>query len=414
MRILIVSQYFWPETFRINDLVKELVERGHNVSVLTGKPNYPQGKIYKGYGLFSHNRDEYYGAKVYRVPLIPRGKGTGLQLVFNYLSYVVTASTFVLFNRKKYDVSLTFAISPITQIYPALLHKRLYKSRAYLWVQDLWPESVTAAGKMSSPIILNRLTKMVKSIYEKTDGILLQSEAFIPSIMQKGNFKDKIQYVPNWAEDLFTQPLEGAQDKYKSILPKGFLVMFAGNIGEAQDFESIVNAAEKIRGIKDIKWVVVGDGRKKDWVEKEIKKRGLSDTIYLLGRYPLEEMPHFFNRADVLLLTLRNEEIFSLTIPSKVQSYLAFGKPIVSMINGISNKIINDAKCGFTAIAGDSDKLAENIVKAFYTPKETLNQLGMNGKAFYINEFDKKVIINRLEGIFKNNANFINLKRDIK
>lgn len=401
MRILIVSQYFWPETFRINDLVKELVERGHDVSVLTGKPNYPQGIIFKGYGFFSHNRDEYYGAKVYRVPLIPRGKGTGLQLVFNYLSYVVSASAFVAFNRKKFDVSLTFAISPITQMYPALLHKKLYGSRAYLWVQDLWPESVAAAGKMDSSAILKGLTKMVRSIYKKSDGVLVQSEAFIPSVLQKGILPDKVHYIPNWAEDIFTNQVEENINKYREIIPKGFIVMFAGNMGEAQDFESIVNAAERTRHIHDIKWVIVGDGRKREWVETEIKKRNLSDTFFLLGKFPVEEMPYFFSLADIMLLTLKDEDIFSLTIPSKVQSYLAFGKPIASMINGIGNKVINDANCGYTANAGDAEKLAENIIKAYNAPKETLVELGLNGKAYYEVEFGKAAIIDKLERAFE-------------
>lgn len=401
MRILIVSQYFWPETFRINDLAKELVERGHDVSVLTGKPNYPQGKIYKGYGFFSHNRDEYFGAKIYRVPLIPRGKGTGMQLVFNYLSYVVSASTFVAFNRKKFDVSLTFAISPITQMYPALLHKKLYGSRAYLWVQDLWPESVAAAGKMDSSSILKGLTKMVRSIYKKSDGVLVQSEAFIPSVLQKGVLPDKVHYIPNWAEDIFTKTVEENINKYWEIIPKGFVVMFAGNMGEAQDFDSIVNAAERTRHIHEIKWVIVGDGRKREWVETEIKKRNLSDTFFLLGRYPLEEMPYFFSLADIMLLTLKDEHIFSLTIPSKVQSYLAFGKPIASMINGIGNKVINDANCGYTANAANAEKLAENIIEAYNTPKDILVELGLNGKAYYMKEFEKGAIIDKLERVFE-------------
>lgn len=400
MKILIVSQYFWPETFRINDLATELVNRGHEVYVLTGKPNYPQGRIYKGYGVFSHRRDEFNGAKIYRVPLIPRRKGTGLQLITNYLSYVFSACTYVLFHKKRFDVSLTFAISPITQIYPALLHKKLYKSRAYLWIQDLWPESVTAAGKMNSPKVLCGLTKMVKNIYKRTDGILVQSEAFIPSVFDKGVSMDKINYIPNWAEDIFTKTVVTNKEKYKSVVPDGFVVMFAGNLGEAQDFESILDAAERTKHINEIKWVIVGDGRKKDWVEQKVAARELSETFFLLGRYPLEEMPYFFNLADIMLLTLKDEEIFSLTIPSKVQSYLAFGKPIASMINGIGNKVINDANCGFTANAGDSASLADNIIKAYKTPKETLAQLGTNGKAYYAKEFDKVSIIDKLEKIF--------------
>jgi len=402
MKILIVSQYFWPESFRINDLVTELVKRGHEVSVLTGKPNYPQGKLYKGYSLFSHRREEYNGAKVYRVPLVPRGNGKGFQLVVNYASYVISACTFVFFHKKRFDVSLTFAISPITQIYPALLHKKLYKSRAFLWVQDLWPESVTAAGKINSPIIIKWLTEMVKNIYKNSDGILVQSEAFIPSILQKGITGDKIKYIPNWAEDIFTKPLKGDSEKYRSIVPEGFVVMFAGNMGEAQDFESIVNAAERTRHIHDIKWVIVGDGRKREWVETEIKKRNLSDTFFLLGWFPVEQMPYFFSLADIMLLTLKDEDIFSLTIPSKVQSYLAFGKPIASMINGIGNKVINDANCGFTADAGNFEELAENVIKAYNTPTETLTEMGKNGKTFYEKEFDKGAIIDKLIITFEN------------
>lgn len=403
MKILVVSQYFWPETFLINDLVTDLVKKGHEVSVLTGKPNYPKGKFYEGYSMFTRPSEEYNGAKIYRVPLIPRRRGTGLQLFMNYVSFVFFASIFILFHRKKYDVSLTFAISPIIQIYPALLHKRIYKSRSFLWLQDLWPESVTAAGKMESEIAIKCLSRMVKGIYKNTDGILVQSKAFIPSIIEKGIDEDKIHYIPNWAEDIFTVSSEIGVNKFRDIVPEGFIVMFAGNIGEAQDFESIISAAEKTKHIKDIKWVIVGDGRKKKWVENEIIRKDLSDTFFLLGRYPVENMPYFFSLSDVMLLTLKDEEIFSLTIPSKVQSYLAFGKPIASMINGIGNKVIKDANCGFTAEAGDSNMLAENICNAHKMAPETLKELGKNGRKYYREEFDKSTIIEKLLNIFKEN-----------
>lgn len=403
MKILVVSQYFWPETFLINDLVTDLVKKGHEVSVLTGKPNYPKGKFYEGYSMFTRPSEEYNGAKIYRVPLIPRRRGTGLQLFMNYVSFVFFASIFILFHRKKYDVSLTFAISPIIQIYPALLHKRIYKSRSFLWLQDLWPESVTAAGKMESEIAIKCLSRMVKGIYKNTDGILVQSKAFIPSIIEKGIDEDKIHYIPNWAEDIFTVSSETGVNKFRDIVPEGFIVMFAGNIGEAQDFESIISAAEKTKHIKDIKWVIVGDGRKKKWVENEIIRKDLSDTFFLLGRYPVENMPYFFSLSDVMLLTLKDEEIFSLTIPSKVQSYLAFGKPIASMINGIGNKVIKDANCGFTAEAGDSNMLAENICNAHKMAPETLKELGKNGRKYYREEFDKSTIIEKLLNIFKEN-----------
>ncbi|HHX68354.1 MAG TPA: glycosyltransferase family 4 protein [Gallicola sp.] len=402
MKILISSQYFWPETFRINDLAEELQKRGHEVTVLTGKPNYPQGRFYKGYSFFTHNKDNYKGISVLRVPLFPRFNGKGLCLVLNYVSFVFFSCIYILFHRKKYDVSLTFATSPITQAYPALLHKRIYKSKAYLWVQDLWPESVVAAGKIKSNVLLKILNKIVKDIYKKSNKVLVQSKAFIPAILEKGIKKENIIYLPNWAEDLFTLNIVNNNDDQIEI-PNDFIVMFAGNIGESQDFESIINAAELTKKYINIKWVIVGDGRKKTWLENEIKKRQLDNSIILLGKHPVERMPYFFQKADVMLLSLKNEEIFSKTIPSKLQSYMAFGKPVIAMINGIGKKIIDDSECGFTTNAGNYVGLAENIIKAYNTPHEILVKMGTKGKLYYHKEFEKKNIIDRLIKIFEQN-----------
>jgi len=396
MRILIVSQYFWPETFRINDLAIELVQRGHEVFVLTGKPNYPKGKIFEGYHFFTWSREVYNGIKIFRVPIIPRGKASGAQLAVNYASYVLFACLFIFFKRYRFDVSLTFAISPITQVYPALLHKKLFKSRAYLWVQDLWPESVAAAGKVKSLKVLEILNQMVKFIYQKSDAVLVQSKGFIPSICEKGiNFR-KIFYIPNWAEDFFLNEPDPNLNKYRSLVPSGFVVMFAGNIGESQDFESILSAAEKTMHLNEIKWVILGDGRRRSWVENEVRNRKLSKTFFLLGSYPVEEMPYFFQFANLMLLPLKDEPIFSLTIPSKIQSYLASGKPIATMLNGVGNEVIREAGCGFIAKAGEYNKLAENILSAYSSQSEVLDKMGNRGKIFYEKEFQKQSVINRL------------------
>ena len=268
MKVLIVSQYFWPESFRINDLAVSLQRRGHQVHVLTGKPNYPQGKIYKGYNLFGSTKENYKGVKVYRVPLFPRGNGSGYRLALNYLSYVFFSCIYILLHPQKYDVTLTFAISPITQVYAALLHKRLHGSKSLLWVQDLWPESVSSAGNINSKAVMKLLTKMVKHIYKRTDKVLVQSEAFIPSVQDKGVTKEQLRYLPNWAEDLFSELKNTEMKKYQDSIPEGFKVMFAGNIGEAQDFNSIIKAANITKEFPEIKWVILGDGRKMR--EKEI------------------------------------------------------------------------------------------------------------------------------------------------
>ncbi len=404
MKILIVSQYFWPENFRINDLAVDLYKRGYDVSVLTGKPNYPQGKFYKGYSFLGFNKEYYNGVKIYRVPLIPRGNGTGLTLALNYISFVIFSCIFILFHTKKYDLTFTYAVSPITQVFPALLHKRLFSSKSFLWLQDLWPESVSAAGKVKSNILISLLNKMVKYIYKDTDKILVQSEAFISSVEEKGvNRLTKIRYVPYWAEDLFCNTINSNRDKFKSIMPDGFKVMFAGNIGEAQDFDSIINAVILTQEIPEIKWIFVGDGRKKAFLEKEIIRLNLKENIFLLGRFPLEEMPNFFIHADIMLVTLKKDNNFSKTIPSRIQSYMAFGKPIVGMLNGIGAQVLKEANCGYVCNSSDYVSLANNVMNAYRQKKEILKQKGINGKQFYDKNFSKVIIIDRLLKIFQEN-----------
>lgn len=399
MKILIVSQYFWPENFRINDLAVELLKKGYEVTVLTGKPNYPQGRFYEGYSFFGNSKDSFHGVRIIRIPVIPRGDGKGLMLAINYLSFVFFSCLYILLRPRKFDVTFTFAISPITQVFPALLHKWIYKSKTVLWIQDLWPESVSAAGKMNSKFVLNLLTGMVKLIYKRTDKILVSSKAFISSIESKGIDTDKISYLPNWSEDIFTDGLNVNSDKYSEIIPKGFVVMFAGNIGEAQDFDSILKAADLTKDFPDIKWVIVGDGRKKKWVEDEIENKGLSSTVLLPGRFPSKEMPALFSYADVTLVTLKDTEIFGLTIPSKIQAYMAFGKPIITMLNGIGSQIIKDAGCGFTSTAGDYKTLANNVIEASKLPKEALQEYGHNAKQYYNSNFSKDKIISDLDHI---------------
>jgi len=399
MNILIVSQYFWPEEFRVNDLAIDLVKRGNTVTVLTGNPNYPKGKFFKGYG-FKFMTENYQGIKIYRVPIIPRGKNS-LTLLLNYLSFAIMGSVFSLFHKIKYDKVFAINFSPITAVYPAIIYKIRHKTQLYLWVQDLWPESVSAAGNIKSSFVLNLLTKMVMHIYKNSDRVLLQSEAFTSSVEEKGVAKKQIGYIPNWAEDLYSDKSRISIGKYANIIPKGFIVMFAGNIGEAQDFDSILKAAEMTKQFSEIKWVIVGDGRKKAWVENEIIRLGLQETFFLLGRYPMEEIPSFFWCADIMLLSLKNEEIFSLTIPSKVQSYMAFGRPIIGMLNGIGSDLISKAGCGYVGVAGDFVLLADNVIKAYKEESDVLLNMGINGKKYYDQNFSKSIVIDRLIGILE-------------
>lgn len=400
MKITIVCQYFYPEEFKVNDLAEEWVKRGHNVTVLTGKPNYPKGKILNGYKFWGIQEEDYKGTRVIRVPLIPRGNGGGIRLALNYLSFVFFASLYVLTHRIETDRIFCFGTSPVLQMYPALLLKRKTGVNAFLWIQDLWPESVAAASGLKSGFVMNLLSKLVTGIYCRADILFVQSPAFFESVLSKGNFKDKLIYVPNWAEDVFMKEISDS-NKYESLMPNGFKVMFAGNIGAAQDFGSIIQTAFLTRHLPDIKWIIVGDGRMKSDIEQKVQSLKLSDTVFFLGRYPVEEMPDFFSLADVMLVSLKEEYIFSLTIPSKVQAYMASAKPIVTMLSGMGNKIVEEANCGLTAKSGDFKGLAKNVITVYHKTEEERSQLGLNGQAYYKIHFSKKVCIDKLDQIMK-------------
>jgi glycosyltransferase involved in cell wall biosynthesis len=393
MKILIVSQYFWPETFRINDLAAEFVLEGHEVTVITGNPNYPHGRFYQGYG-FNYSIETHEGIKIHRVPIIPRGKNN-LSLILNYISFALSGSIFTLFHKSSYDKIIAVNFSPITAVYPAIVYKKRKKTKILLWVQDLWPESVRAASNLKSGFIDKLLLAIVRNIYKNCDRIIVSNDGFKESIEEKGVKKEKIDYIPNWAEDLYEDKSKIDVEKFRSLMPDGFIVMFAGNIGEAQDFNSIIEATELTRNYQSIKWIVIGDGRKRVWLEDEILKRKLGSTVYILGRFPVEDMPSLFIHADVLLASLRNEYIFSLTVPAKIQSYMAFGKPILTMLSGAGNKIINEAKCGLIAESSDFKKLAENVIRVSSFNKIELSQLGENGKNYYDENFAKRLAISK-------------------
>lgn len=396
MKVLIVSQYFWPENFRINDLAAGLVERGHEVTVLTGIPNYPDGKFYSGYSLFRNRRENYKGVTVLRVPLIPRGNGGGLRLILNYISFAISASIIgPICCKGKYDLIFVFQMSPVTMGIPAIVLKKLYKIPIFFWVQDLWPESLAATGSIKSKFILSAVGKVVTFIYRRCDWILIQSRTFFDSIVHQGGEADRILYFPNSAEKIFStgpSPLENMP-----ILPKGFKIMFAGNIGAAQDFETIISAAEGLKSYKDIQWIIIGDGRMRGWAEIEVKNRGLSNSVHFLGRYPLETMPTFFAQSDALLVTLKKEPIFSLTIPSKIQSYLACGKPIIAAIDGEGANIIEEASAGYTCPGGAPDALSQAVLKMYRVPKLEREKMGMNGRKYYESNFDRDVLMDKLE-----------------
>lgn len=394
MRVLIVSQYFFPEQFKCNELAAELVRRGHDVTVLTGIPNYPGGHFFKGYGLFRKRKEIWNGVKVYRAWLFPRGKSRGYELAINYLSFAffATLRAASLSLRFRFDVVFVHETSPVTMGLPAVFVKKWQKIPLYFWVLDIWPESLMAAGGVNNKYILGAFTRFTSWIYKNSDKILMSSECFRKSIMEKGDFEAKLHYFPNWADVI---KVSGREPELP-LLPKGFIVMFAGNIGESQDFESILRSALVLKDQSDIHFVIVGDGRKKTWVDAFIRENHLEKTVHCVGRYPSEAMPAFFAKADVMLATLKPTPVFSLWEPTKISAYMSAGKPIVMMMNGAGPQILRKAGCGLAVPAGDFESLAATIRRMSVMDRAELSAMGERGRAYCRAHFDFAGLMDRL------------------
>ena len=400
MKILVVSQYFWPENFRINDLVKEWVTRGHEVTVLTGKPNYPDGQVFPEFARAPERFSDYEGARVHRVPMLARSQGA-MRLMLNYLSFVIGGCLWGpwLLRGLRADVIFVYEPSPITVGIPAVLLGRLKRAPVVLWVLDLWPETLAAVGAVRSPIVLRMVGHLVSFIYNRCALVLGQSRAFIDSIGHYCRDRSKVRYFPSWAESLFLQA-DGARAPEVPPATDTFSILFAGNIGEAQDFPAILDAAELLRHNERVRWLIVGDGRRFEWVKGEIARRQLHERVLLLGRFPVERMPSFYAHADALIASLKADPTFSMTIPGKVQSYLLAGKPILGMLDGEGASAIEAAGAGLVCPAGDAQGLVSAIERmAGMSPDERL-AMGARGRQYAESEFDRDRLMDRLLGFF--------------
>lgn len=403
MRILIVSQYFYPETFRINDIAESLIQQGHTVTVYCGLPNYLLGRYFPSYSIFGPYRENWRGVEVIRVPIVPRGKRIGPRLVLNYLSYFIIGSLLVPFKVKgQFDVIFVYGLSPVTLAIPAVVLKKRLKIPTLMWVTDLWPESLKATGVIENKLVLSLVGKMVAWIYSHMDRIYISSKGFRGPIQSLNVPMNKIEYWPYWAEDFFSNNQEEMEvtDWPKDICDDDFVLMFAGNIGRAQDFETVLAAAEQLKENKKIKLVVLGDGQKKDWAINYVRQKKMNKTVYFLGRRAVEQMPSYFKKASAMLVSLRDEEIFALTVPSKLQSYIAAGKPIISCVSGETAEIVSRWNLGYACQAGNAVDLAEKIEKMATIDQEDLKAFADNALQCYKQEFDKGKLLNQLVSAF--------------
>lgn len=371
-----------------------LSEKGIEVEALTGKPNYPRGQIFEGYRLFGCQREARHNIIINRVPLLARARG-GWRLTLNYLSFVISGMLLAprLLRGRKYDVIFVYAPSPILQAIPAIFVGWLKGCPVVLWVQDLWPESLSATGYIRSRFVLNLVERVVRYIYRHVDLLLVQSEAFIEPVRELAS-GTPVEYYPNSVDESFSGPSAKAGPDIPG-LGSGFSILYAGNIGTAQAVGVIVQAATLLKENKDIQFVILGDGSRRDWMLQEARKHNLTN-LHLPGRFPVEMMPGIMQSASVLLVTLADQKIFSLTIPSKVQAYLAAGRPILACLNGEGAGLVAKSGAGIAVPAENGEALADAILELYRMPSEEREAMGVKGRLFYTQHFSHDRLVNQL------------------
>lgn len=396
MNLLVVSQYYYPEQFRINDICKEWVKRGYNVTVITGIPNYPQGKFYKGYNWFKNRKEEKDGVNIIRLPIISRGK-SAIRLVLNYLSFVISGFFFAKFTRKKFDKVFIYEVSPITQSYVGIWYAKRKKIECNLYVMDLWPESIQLATGIKNRTILNIVGKMVDNIYKNCDRIFTSSKSFIKSIEKRGQPSNKLAFWPQYAES-FYKPIP-KDECYISGIPDDdtFKIIFAGNIGQAQGLDILVDVAKEIKQKSmNVKFYIIGDGRAKKTLIENVNKENVNDIIKFIEKKPANEIPKYYAVCDMAFISLKKDELSNQVLPAKLQSYLACGIPILGCVDGEAKDVIENSKAGY-CVEHNSIQIVEKIEEILKLSKKDFNIMKENAVRFFNNNYEKELLLKNMD-----------------
>lgn len=398
LRILIVSQYFPPEPMRVGDLARGLRERGHEVTVLTSFPSYPYERLYDGYKMKLVQREEYYGVNVIRVPHYPSYSRSRIKRALNYLSFALSGSILGVFLVGRPDRVLVFQNSPFTMTIPAAVVRGLRGGSLFVWVQDLWPDTLESLNIVRNRLALGALRTLVRTVYRRCERILVQSRGFIPAIEAYGIPRDRIEYLPNWAEDVYqVVPVDGEFMRAEN-LPEGFRVVFAGNVGVAQGLDVLLDAADRLRHIPEIRFVVIGGGSMSREIVEDARRRGLGNVTFK-GLQPVEKMPKYFAAADALLVQLKGSPPFARTIPGKLQSYMACGRPILAALAGSGADVVAEAGAGVVCRPDDAAALSEAVLALWRMTKEDRERMGASARRYYEQYFARQIILSRLEEI---------------
>lgn len=397
--ILVVSQYFYPEEFRINDICKEWVKRGYKVTVVTGIPNYPQGKFYRGFGWFQKRREEYEGIQIVRLPIIPRGNNA-VMLLLNYISFVISGFFWKIFTGIRADKVFTFEVSPMTQALVGVWYAKKRRIPCYIYVQDLWPENVISVTGISHSAIIKPINKMVDYIYKNTDEIFATSPSFVDAICNRKVKvpREKVHYWPQYAEEFYSPVDKDIAKKEAELygIPNddSFKIIFTGNIGTAQGLDILPKTADLLKS-ENIKFVMVGDGRYLEEFINNLKKRNVRDMFIMLPRQPAERIPMLLSACDVAFLSFADDDLWKMTIPAKLQSYMACGMPIIAIAEGETQRIVEEAECGVVCRTGAPEILKQSIIDMMQLDLEEMQKRSLN---YYEENYKKEKLMNEMIG----------------
>lgn len=397
MKILVITQYFYPETFRVNTLCIELAKRGHDVTVLTGFPQYPQGKIYDGYGFRKPYQKEWNGIKIERIKMRPRGK-TPIGLLLNCWSFVLEGKKWVKKCNIRYDAVYVFEVSPVTVGLPAVAYKKKFDTPIFFNVQDLWPENVEVVLGIHNKFVISVINKIVDKIYSASDRILCASNGFVQNIAARGVSREKLVFWPQF----YSNP-----DFEKAVKPSiydnnSFNIVFAGNLGYAQGLDLLIDAAILLKNEK-IKWFLVGDGHAKEGLQQRVFENKLQNQICFVGKVSEEEANRYIHFADCAYLSLIDNKLFELTIPAKLQTYMACATPVLAVVSGESANIIRQAECGF--VCEPNAKTLCEVIQSAARASQELVHMGDNGRVYFEKHFDIKMLLDELETMMNESLN---------
>lgn len=398
-RILIVCQHFWPESFRINDIAEYMIDQDYEVDILCGRPNYPSGKLTKGYTLFNKRRENYKGINIYRSFEIPRGSNSNKRIFLNYISFPVSSIFHIpRLVLKKYDRILLYQLSPVMMSIAGIIIGKLRRTETTMYVLDLWPENLFSVLNIKSNVMRSVITRISHWHYKKADKLVVLSKTMQKRLIDvTGKPRDKVIVLPQAAEKLYEIPLNDSQldKRFKNT----FNVVFTGNISPAQAFPTMIKAADilKSEGFSDIRWIIVGDGMSRKEVEHEVKERNLSKSFVFEGQKPVADIPKYTNVADILVGCLVKSDLLEATIPAKVMSYIASGKPMALAMDGeVQDLINNKIRCGYASNTEDAPALANNIKRIYKSSEQDRKHMGERASRYHTRYFERNIILGKL------------------